>query len=305
MNFKRDLLLGVGALVAILLVVCFGSIGLLARMSPAIEHVLEENDESLEAIEEMLTVLAESGHDPVTEAGKGRFREALERVRKNVTEEEEKPEIEAIGDTWEAAVSGDGDARKKSVAALGRLAKVNRQAMHRANHEAQRLGWAGAWATVLLCMIGFGAALVVTRRLDARILQPIAELNAVLQQAKDGGAYRRCTLAGASPDVSFVMRSVNELLDRQAPESPRSDTQGDGMRTALLRLLDESEHPRVLIDARGRMVAANRSALDRAETEAWRDARAALERALEGDVQGPVRECLELDGGLFLCTLES
>lgn len=305
MNFKRDLLLGVGALVAILLLVCFGSIGLLARMSPAIEHVLEENDESLEAIEEMLTVLAESGHDPVTEPGKGRFREALERVRKNVTEQEEKPEIEAIGDSWEAAVSGDGDARHRSVAALGRLAKVNREAMHRANQEAQRLGWAGAWATVLLCVFGFGAALVVTRRIDARILQPIAELNGVLQQAKDGGEYRRCTLAGASADVSFVMSAVNDLLDRQAPGCPKSEPQDDRMRAALLRLLDESERPRVLIDARGRMLAANRMALDRAETEAWEGARAALDRAVEGDVQAPVRECLAIDGGVFLCTLES
>ncbi len=302
MEFKRDVLLGMGALVLVLVIVCFGTIGLLARMSPAIEHVLEENDESLEAVEQMLAVLAEAEPSQVAPPARLRFQEALERVRANVTEAEEEPEIAAVSGSWEAAMTGDPAERKQTVEALRRLAEVNRSAMHRANHEAQRLGSAGAWAAALLCALGFAAALVVKRRLDRRILRPIDELSTVLAAVLAGDSHRRCTIAGAPHALTPVMRSINALLDRAGSDLP-ADPDHDAMLAAFRHLLDEGA-PRVLVDDRTRVLAASRSVLAAIDEDAWAETRQNLALATKGEVGPPVRSCEAIGPRCFLCTLD-
>jgi hypothetical protein len=302
MEFKRDVLLGMGALVLVLVAVCFGTIGLLARMSPAIEHVLEENDESVEGVEQMLAVLAEAGPEPIAPQAKLQFQEALARVRANVTEAEEEPEIGSVSASWEAAAAGDAKARKDTVEALRRLAAVNRAAMHRANHEAQQLGSAGAWAAALLCALGFGAALVVKRRLDRRILRPIDELTTVLAAVLAGDSHRRCTIAGAPQALTPVMRSINTVLDRSGTEQAE-DPDHDVMLVAFRHLLDEGP-PRVLVDDRNRVLAASRSVVAAIDEEAWAGTRQVLALAMKGDVRSPVRSCEAVGPRCFLCTLD-
>ena len=302
MEFKRDVLLGMGALVLVLVAVCFGTIGLLARMSPAIEHVLEENDESVEAVEQMLAVMAEAGPEPITPQAKLRFKEALERVRANVTEAEEEPEIYAVSTSWEAAIAGDAGERKETVEALRRLAAVNRAAMHRASHEAQRLGSAGAWAVALLCALGFGAALVVKRRLDRRILRPIDELTTVLAAVLAGDSHRRCTIAGAPQALTPVMRSINAMLDRGGSEQAAAPDE-DVMLAAFRRLMDEGP-PRVLVDDRHRVLAASRSVLAAIDEDAWAGTRQSLALATKGEIGPPVRSCEAVGPRCFLCTLD-
>jgi hypothetical protein len=304
MNFKRDLLLGVGALVSILLIVCFGSIGLFARMSPAIENVLQENDVSLAATEEMLAVLALDQNEAPTPAATSRFKDALERVRANVTESAEQPEIKSIDRSHEAALGGDSNARRQTVEALQRLAQINRAAMHHANDDVQRLGWAGAWATVILCVLGFSAALVVTRRLDRRIAHPISELYATLEAALAGDTHRRCVQSGAQNEVWFLMQSVNQLLDRCAvpEERPKNEVEPQ-LRAAVRHLLDEAEDARVLLDKSGHIVAASRLALDRLNAADSVALGLALDRAIAGEVVAPVQDRADVGQGATLCTL--
>jgi hypothetical protein len=58
MNLRREVVAAFAAMIVILLLTSFGAVGLFARMSPAIERIIQENGYSLEAGERMLASLA-------------------------------------------------------------------------------------------------------------------------------------------------------------------------------------------------------------------------------------------------------
>ena len=320
MELRRDLLIGIGALVAFNIIISFGAIGLLSRMSPAIERILQENVYSIEAAEEMLALVASAGDAPVTAQAQHRFEQALARIESNITEPEEEPIIARIRQSWPAVQHGDASARARLVEALRELVAINRDAMRAVDREAQRLGTAGAWTTVFISFLGFMLSVAVIRRLRRRILTPLADLYSTLEAARLGDPYRRCTAVGAPLEIKRIFHSVNRLLDRKQrgeldPQEPEEAPAIE--RLALLHLLEQQPRPLFVINEHGKIAAANQRGLDRLGSEAGEDLRrtlAAVPARERGDgagtgadeAAGPAGiEATPLDQGkAWLCTLD-
>lgn len=295
----RRLTYGVMLLIAIQLLTSLGAVVLLGRMSPAIEGILQENVASVEAVEEMALALGRQDGDPET---RRRFLEALSRARNNITIAEEAPAIATLERTAEAALAGDVEARREAAAALALLGKLNRDAMRDADIAAQRLGSAGAWAAVFLGLAGLFASGLTLRRLERRVLVPLAEISRAVTAHLAGDRKRRCATGLASGELRLVMTTLNELFDHReralvgaATREARSDE-----RAALLHLLDARPEPTVVAGAQGEVLAANQRALDLLSGEQ----RALLEAAVRGEpVEGVLGVDTIGDGAQFLVTL--
>lgn len=213
MTLRAEIRAGVGVLVALLLVVAFAAISLLGRMSPAIETILRENVVSLEAAEEMLAVMAAPG-ERASEGARRRYEGALGRAEQKVTREDERPVLAELRRLSAAALRGEVAVVSRTVALLRRLAEINREEMRRRDLEAQRLGVAGAWAVVLLGLLGLLLATFFVRRLVRRLLRPLAELQQTLAAAAGGDARRRALVERAPLELLQMAAALNALLDR-------------------------------------------------------------------------------------------
>jgi len=267
MELRRYFLIGVGSLVVFNLLLAFGSVGLLSRMSPAILEILEENVVSISAAETMLAVLA----TPKVESSLGsngtkRFKTALSRARENVTEPDEVPVLNEIEANSDAALAGNSDAISLVVTRLLLLSQINRQAMAQADSEAQRIGVAGAWVAVSLFIVSVVISLFVIRGLQKRFVDPLSELHDVLLAVQQGEQHRRCYAEDPPPQVKHVMDSVNGLLSRvfdpTAEEPPPQELDDSTLeRTALIHFLETVSRAAVVVDKTGRLVASNQEAL--------------------------------------------
>ena len=215
MELRRELLLTVGALVSLNLLLAFGSIGLLVRMGPAIERILQENVYSIMAGEEMLAELAESGGAPLSADARGRVQQSFKNAKKNVTEPSERPVLDSLERHLEQAMGGDPQARSQVVGDIRQIIRINREAMRSVDEEARRLGSAGAWASVLVGFFSFLLSLFVVVRLQNRFVRPLVDLYQVLESARQGDRLRRCRLVEAPREVIQVTQSVNKLLDER------------------------------------------------------------------------------------------
>lgn len=213
---KRELRLGIGVLLASQMLVAFAAIGLLSRMAPAIDRILQENVVSIEAAEEMLAVLSRSrGQDATSRDLEGRFFGAIARARDNITESAEPAILDAIEDGYRALIRGDDRALVPAVEAVQRLVAINRQAMRRTRDSASRLSEAGAWAAVLLAILGFAAGMIVIIRVQRQVVEPLDEIYAVLRSCSEGDPFRRCQYRNAPTEVREMMTVMNELLDHR------------------------------------------------------------------------------------------
>jgi PAS domain-containing protein len=259
MPLRRKFLLSVGMLVACNVLLAFGAIGLLTRMSPAIERILRENVSSGEVAEYMLILLVQSTRELPSEARQKQFEHALQRARKNVTEPEEVSVLERIAQRYEAALMGDDSAIMAIVQALQKLTAINRQAMVSADQEAQRLGSAGAWIAVCIAVASFIISLAIIRRLEQEVLNPLIELSDVLDAVRLGNRHRRCRLMEAPEELRRVLHAVNTLLDRGLSGNGSSSRQAQVNieHSALLHLLEQRPEAVVVVDEGGNIVAAN------------------------------------------------
>ena len=213
MTLRGSYLAGIGVLVLIQVLLAFGVIGLLTRMSPAVQEILAENVYSNEAAEDVMAALAlaiagiEGDH-------RERFDDALARARHNVTEDEEVPVIEALERHGDRVLRGESAALPLALEAAEHLIEINRSAMERANERAQRLGTTGAWTAVVLGLTGFLVSVLVVRRTIFGVVEPVEELEAVLRSFREGDRYRRCQGRAASQEMRHVLGAVNTLLDR-------------------------------------------------------------------------------------------
>jgi nitrogen fixation/metabolism regulation signal transduction histidine kinase len=300
MKLRRDLLISIGSLVALNLLSGLGTVALLSRMGPAIEHILETNVASLEGAERMLSILAMAGGEPATEVQQAQLAEALQRVHDNITEPGEQAVVARIQEGHRAALAGDAAARAAVVAALDELMAVNRGAMREEDRRAQRMATAGAWSVVFIALIGFVASLLVIRRLRRYIMEPLAELYATLEAVGKGDRFRRCTSFDAPAELKRIFQIVNQMLDEQ--ERKRGHGSDACARQALMYLLEQQPRPAFVVDKRGHLIAANHPGLEQLESDRGERLRQHLARIPSGDSR--LFESVQLgDGESWYCEL--
>jgi PAS domain-containing protein len=278
MALRRDLWIAVGALVALNVLLAFGATGLLVRMGPAIERILDENIAPIGAAEEMLGILALAGADPIPPDERVRFEGALRRARTHEPHPEEASILDAIEAQMPRAIEGSVEARRTLVPWLARWIEHHRADMRDIDRDAKRLGHAGAWAAVGIGIASLAISLVVTGYLRRRILVPIEELDRVLDGVRHGDPHRRCRPGQARGELLDVLLAVNAWLDERGSEETRraSDPADRARRMALLALLDRMPEAALVLDAAGEIAAANARALERLAASEGRAIRATL-----------------------------
>lgn len=308
MRLADEIKLGVLGLLALQAVTSASAIALLTRMSPAIDRIITENVVSIVAGAEMLAALAELPRDAAGEAAReARFREALGRAEKNLTEEGEHVEVAAIASNAAGALAPDPGARRRTVRAIERLIELNRASTHEADRGARRLGSAGAWAAVLLGATGLTVGLLGVRRLLRRLVVPLLDMTDTVNAFQRGERHRRSNRSGMPPELGEIAQAMDDLIDRAvAPAGPPPAGANPGMeRAALLLLLDRLPAPALMIDPVGRPLAAGQAALDRLAAEDGAAIRAELEKLprLGDDQLAPGWKRAPLGGGSWLVEL--
>jgi methyl-accepting chemotaxis protein len=236
MRLRAELAATVLSFVVINLLLVFSAIGLFVRMGPAIDRILTRNDATIVAAESILEVLARSGGARVAPEARDHVRAAVDRARNNITEPGEEPVLSQILSLLPSALEADPSARVALVEQLRQLIAINRSAMRQVDHDAQRLGRAGAWAAMFVGLATLTLSLFLTRSLGRRIVRPIAELCDTLHAYQSGDWFRRCGTRGAAPELRQAMDAVNQLLDATAP--PIAEVQ-EGVASSA-RATDES-----------------------------------------------------------------
>jgi hypothetical protein len=301
-ELSREVALPLVVLMTILVLTSAGAVALLARMAPAIERIIGDNLYSLEAAEQMLAAIGEQTNDP---AAAERFAAALAGAERNVTEVREREPLAALRREGPAALAGDPAARRRVIEALRALGVINRAAAIRSDEEAQRLGYAGAWAVVFLGGLSLAWAVSVLRRARRRVMAPIQEIGAVLDAAHTGDAYRRCRRIPGPAEIEKIMAGVDDLLDARAlrgfAEQPALRALAD--RQILLHLLEQRPGPTWVMTASGAIDAANRAGLDVLGGQGGAVLRARLAAAAAGGTTAGI-EVRAIEGtDRFVCEL--
>ena len=260
MRVRDEVRIAFGALLVIQVVTAFAAIALLGRMSPAIERIIQENVYSITAVEQMLGALVEREASP--EEARAHLDEALERAEGNVTEEAERPALEAIRRDAPPALAGDGGATQRALKAMQELGDINRASMRRADDDAKALGEAGAWAVAALGLLGFIGSLWISRRLSRRISEPVSEIYDALLAFNGGDDHRGCVVSGAPVEIQALGDSLNALF-RAISTREGGGSRGTVDRAFVLWTLDQMEEPAALFDTRGLLIATNRGAGER------------------------------------------
>jgi hypothetical protein len=214
MRLAHGVRLGAWLLVGLNLIMAFASVGIFMRMAPAITTIIERNERSLQACEDMLASLALVDTTARADDLRAQFDAALVRAQNNITEADEQGVLDLIEVSSAAAFAGDLTARQQAVAAIVRLGKINREAMIAADSRARQLGYAGAWGIVFMATCAFLVAMIFIRGLSRRVVMPLEEIHTVIAAQRQGDTMRRCTGGELSPDMREVYNGINEILDQ-------------------------------------------------------------------------------------------
>jgi hypothetical protein len=192
-----------------------GSIWIFMRMAPAIEVIIEQNDQSLQSCENMLSSLALLSQNKFSEKSlQSSFTQALKKAQNNITEKEEPVALESISQNYVNAFEGDFDARKQTVTAIIHLARINRMAMVKADRKARQFGSSGAWGIVFMASAVFFVGLIFMHNLKKNLIEPLEEIHAVITDFQNGNTLRRCTGTGLPKGIKTIFLIINELLDK-------------------------------------------------------------------------------------------
>lgn len=218
MKLAQSVRLGAWFLIGLNLLMALGSIWVFMRMAPAIEVIIDRNEQSLQSCENMLSSLAllppEASADKALQSS---FAKALESAQSNITEKEEPVALESITRNYPKAFEGDFAARQRTVSAVIHLADINRRAMVKADRKARQFGNAGAWGVVFMAAAVFLVGLLFIHNLKKNLVEPLEEIHAVSAAFQNGDTMRRCTGANLPRDIQTVFRFLNELLDKNIP----------------------------------------------------------------------------------------
>ncbi len=216
MRIAQSVRIGVWLLIGLNLFMALGSIWIFMRMAPAIEVIIDRNERSLQACEEMLASLAMITNDKAAnEVLKTTFLNALKRAQNNITENEEPGALESIHVGFSDAFIENITARQKTVSAIILLGKINREAMIKADLRAKQFGYAGAWGIVFMAVGVFFAGILFKRSLSKSLIKPLEEIQAVVSARLNGDTLRRCTGSDLPRDFKTVFDGLNEVLDRR------------------------------------------------------------------------------------------
>ena len=216
MRLAQAVRVGSWVLIGLNLLMATGTIAIFSRMAPAIAVIMDRNDRTLQACEDMLAILAmvdEQGR--LTRSEQQAFRAALQRAKENITETQEPETLERLETRLPLMFSGDISARRQTVEAILHLAQINRDAMTVADRHAHHLGRNGAWGVVFMALATFLAGLIFLRSLTRRVITPLEEIHTVMNAHRNGDTMRRCTGVELAQDVAAVFTGINEMLDRQ------------------------------------------------------------------------------------------
>jgi hypothetical protein len=211
-------------LVGLNLLMAVGTIAIFTRMAPAIAIIIEHNERTLKACEDMLAVMAVTGAgSPFSDEQARIFQTAFDRAMANITEPQEPEILERMEPTLPPLFQGAVAIRKEVVDAVVQLGKINRDAMTAADQRAQQLGRAGAWGVVFMALSAFLVGVIFIRNITRRVVTPLEEIHTVIIAHRNGETMRRCTGTNLSHDVAAVFSGINDLLDQcQALASGRS-----------------------------------------------------------------------------------
>lgn len=215
MRIQQNLNQTIGMLAIMNTLLAFGVIGLLVRMGPAIEKILQENVYSIVAAEDILVELSTMNSPELSSEAFARIDSALSRARINITEAEEIPALDAIDRNIQNLRDGDYNTKPDLINNLRTLIEINREAMNKVDQEAKRLSTAGAWAAAFIGFISFLASILIIRRLRTRVIDPIAEIYNVIESNRLGENFRRCTSRQAAPEIQHIQHELNLLLDER------------------------------------------------------------------------------------------
>jgi len=228
MKIAQSVRMGAWLLIGFNLLMALGSIWIFMRMAPAIGIIIERNERSLEACEEMLAALAmisrNAQADRMLEIT---FKDALKRAQNNITEKEEPAALEIINADFNDAFLGDRTAQQRTVAAIALLGKINREAMVAEDHRAKQFGSAGAWGMVFMSAGVFFAGMLLKRKISRNLVTPLEEIHQVISAHRNGDNMRRCTGPHLPTDVQQVYKGINTLLDQSQFQSDSGKTTGD------------------------------------------------------------------------------
>lgn len=166
----------------------------------------------------MLTVLVQQQYYYPSQQGAllATFEEALSFAKQNITEAGEPAVIEQIEQNYALAVQGQPEPIAKTLDAVRALSQINREAMERADQQARRLGYSGAWGIVFMATAIFGFGLFLNRRIKRNLIRPLEEIHDVLHDVGEGDNFRRCTGADLPKEIHEIYNEVNVLIDKQA-----------------------------------------------------------------------------------------
>lgn len=311
MELRRDLDYALGALLIGGVVLALVTIGLFARMTPAIERIRKDNIVTLEASQELLSVFMERAGEQLELSDRERVDRAIVALRNNLTVQNEKELVDAVTDAVAAAQAGDRVAIGNLAGAIARLNAANSQAMVEADEEAQRLGVAGAWTAsvggIALVLIG----VLARARLHRRLIRPVEEVIRVLEARAIGDGHARCRAMAGAAELERTLAAVNQLLEAgRSEEAPakRKNGKKKGPRLevapgtvhalALQALLAERAGPWVVLSQQHGVIAANDEAFARLGEESG----AELVETLRADTRSAA-ERVDLGDGLVLAKL--
>jgi hypothetical protein len=215
MKIAQSVRFGAWILISLNLLMALGSIWVFMRMAPAIEIIIDQNQVSLQACEEMLAALSmKGGYEPDSSPRIESFRHALRRAANNITERKEPVALDAISHNYQKAFEGDDAALAQTVKAILQLGEINRAAMTTADRNARQLGYAGAWGVVFMATALFLIGMIFLRSLNENLSNPLMEIDSVVKAFHNGDTMRRCTSMNPSKSLKQLFVNVNELLDR-------------------------------------------------------------------------------------------
>lgn len=220
MRLRTELAATVFGFLALNCLLAFAAIGLFGRMGPAIERILERNDATIAAAEDLLTTLAQAPLGPLDAAAEAALEAALLRAQGNITEPGEGPVLQRIEQVMPQAVAGKAEARQALTVEIRELIRINRDAMLTVDRQAQRLGRSGAWAAAVVGFASLLLGFLLSRRLNRRVVRPLHELESVLLARRGGDAFRRATVSDAAPELRQALDGVNRVLDELATQPP-------------------------------------------------------------------------------------